>query len=173
MGNWLHVLRDALARLASSLPGLGGFPADRRRHARLTISVPVECWLEGAAGDRLAGVTENLSEDGLCLLCNSVFLGGQHVFHPHPGRPRLRQTPLVLEATLPDGQRARTRAEPVWFDRAAEGSAWRFRVGVRFVEVPPEARAALDHLLHDSARMRVEPGVLLSGRPLTPPRPAP
>jgi c-di-GMP-binding flagellar brake protein YcgR len=94
-------------------------PAERRKYRRIVAPLhyrPVDSPLIGDALD--------------------ISLGGVRIYS-HKSMPV--GTPLELEIFRPDGPPVRVRAQVMWVSALGKDAPARFDVGLRFVEIEPEA----------------------------------
>jgi hypothetical protein len=78
------------------------------------------------------------------MRAGDVSLGGVRLFADEP--PAVGDQ-LELELYLPDQSELTCRVEVVWTEALPEGSPARFDVGVKFVDIDPNARSRLAAVL--------------------------
>ena len=105
--------------------------SDRRRYRRLNAPVFVR-----PAGRLLLPRRE----------VGDIGLGGMRVYSDEPHRPGSR---LDMELLLPDGQVLTLTSEVVWLDTLGPEAPARYDVGLRYLDVPPEALQQLRSVLGD------------------------
>jgi PilZ domain len=76
-----------------------------------------------------------------------VSLGGVRLYADEPSAVGDR---LALELFFPDGRELQCKVEVVWVDELPAGSPARFDVGLKFIEIEPDARAQLTALVGSS-----------------------
>jgi c-di-GMP-binding flagellar brake protein YcgR len=99
---------------------------ERRRHPRFLVTLPIEYWQNDESKSRV-GRTIDISEGGLLL----------HLSEPMEIGQTLELTLFMTSGPDLDSVEALVRVEGVWRDSSL-GEEGGYRIGVKFVDIPPE-----------------------------------
>ena len=127
---------------------------DRRNLARSALSIDVQFHAYDSAEKRpltrkVAGRLVNLSVGGACLETAQTLIDGYHLMlHDDIDGG----TPLLLDLPADgEGGPFTLKARVLWYNRIPGGTEFRFRVGLKFLEVSPEEKKRLEALLRLTA----------------------
>jgi len=109
---------------------------------------------EGTRVSRLLeGRLRDVSPDGIALETTTIVADGLHISYDSVPAKRNR---VYLQFGLPSGTAVKAVAETVWYERISSAENL-FAVGLKFVEISKESRAALKAFLDSSNKERPLP----------------
>ena len=103
--------------------------------------------------DLVDGVIRDISKDGIAVETPEIVVDGLHIsYDEHPAT----KNRVYLQFELPSKRSIKAVGETVWYERVSSAEPW-FVVGVRFVEITAQDRAAIDEFLEDTVLDRPLP----------------
>ena len=128
-------------------------PADRRSFVRISADLPVRLMAPCQAAFAC-----DMSTGGIGIILREQFPRSlQDVADSHE--------PVKIEIDLPSGQTVSVAAEIVWGRVEKEDDAQVFRMGLRFVGIPPAVREVIDRYLKEKAlQLAFPPGDSAGGQ---------
>lgn len=118
------------------------FSRERRQHRRYVIDLPARFRIvppsqPGRASPFQEARLTDLSEGGARLLTNTVQVQDLHIFQP----TQCTSEQCVLLVEIPDTDPPHTlRARVIWYDHAAEDSAFTFQAGLQFIDTTADQK---------------------------------
>ncbi|MGE5252440.1 MAG: PilZ domain-containing protein [Planctomycetaceae bacterium] len=123
---------------------------ERRSLARNAASIDVHFHVYNTVEKKpltpkVPGLLVNLSAKGACLEIGQPMIDGYHLMRDDDVEGA---TPLFLDLPA-SGDRGPflLKARVLWYNRIPGGTQFHFRVGIKFIDVSPEEKKALENLI--------------------------
>lgn len=131
---------------------------ERRRLARCHLGVPVRFHIvregEGTKVSRLLeGMLRDVSAEGIAMETPCIETDGLHISYDSVPA---RKNRIYLQFELPSEKAVKAVAETIWYERMSSADNL-FAVGLKFLEISKESRAALKEFLEVSSKVRPLP----------------
>jgi len=123
---------------------------ERRSENRKAASIDVQFHVYDTAEKRpltrkVPGLLVNLSAKGACLEIGQPMIDGYHLMRDDDTEGA---TPLILDLPASgDGSPFTLKAKVLWYNRIPGETQFRFRVGIKFIDVSPEEKKHLENLI--------------------------
>ena len=123
---------------------------ERRSENRKAASIDVQFHVYDTAEKRpltrkVPGLLVNLSAKGACLEIGQPMIDGYHLMRDDDVEGA---TPLILDLPASgDGSPFILKAKVLWYNRIPGEAQFRFRVGIKFIDVSPEEKKHLENLI--------------------------
>jgi hypothetical protein len=124
--------------------------SERRSENRKAASIDVQFHVYDTAEKRpltrkVPGLLVNLSAKGACLEIGQPMIDGYHLMRDDDAEGA---TPLILDLPASgDGSPFTLKAKVLWYNRIPGETQFRFRVGIKFIDVSPEEKKLLENLI--------------------------
>jgi c-di-GMP-binding flagellar brake protein YcgR len=124
--------------------------SERRSVNRKAVSIDVQFHVYDAAEKKpltrkVPGLLANLSAKGACLEIGQPMIDGYHLMLHDDIEG---ETPLILDLPASgDSSPFTLKARVLWYNRIPGETQFRFRVGIKFIDVSPEEKKQLEKLI--------------------------
>ncbi len=130
-----------------------GFQKERRGGRRKRMNLPIHFRLYSPSRPEVSSLSfparlDNISEQGMCLLTDSIQDDNLHILLPSMTTSEQCQ----LEIKILAGQKPITlHGKAVWYDRNSNDQPYQFRAGIEFLHLTRDEKKQIHSLLNESS----------------------